>query len=74
MTADMIGIKTAIIVAVVGPFQFTIVNPMIIKKLDTFQTEEGCLYLERVRPCKRYEEKDNAWFSCKDLRSCNGRY
>ena len=46
MAANMIGVKKAIIV----------VNPVITKKLGAFQTEEGCLSLEGVRPCKRYEE------------------
>ena len=56
MAANMIGVKKAIIVVAAGPFQFAMVNPVITKKLGTFQTEEGCLSLEGVRPCKRYEE------------------
>lgn len=56
MAANMIGVKKAIIVVAVGPFQFAMVNPVITKKLGVFQTEEGCLSLEGVRPCKRYEE------------------
>lgn len=56
MAANMIGVKKAIIVVAAGPFQFAMVNPVITKKLGAFQTEEGCLSLEGVRPCKRYEE------------------
>lgn len=56
MAANMIGVKKAIIVVAAGPFQFAMVNPVITKKLVAFQTEEGCLSLEGVRPCKRYEE------------------
>lgn len=56
MAANMIGVKKAIIVVAVGPFQFAMVNPVITKTLGAFQTEEGCLSLEGVRPCKRYEE------------------
>ena len=56
MAANMIGVKKAIIVVAAGPFQFAMVNPVITKKLVSFQTEEGCLSLEGVRPCKRYEE------------------
>lgn len=56
MAANMIGVKKAIIVVAAGPFQFAMVNPVITKKMGAFQTEEGCLTLEGVRPCKRYEE------------------
>ena len=56
MEENMIGVKKAIIVVAAGPFQFAMVNPVITKKLGTFQTEEGCLSLEGVRLCKRYEE------------------
>jgi peptide deformylase len=37
-------------------FQFAMVNPVITKKTGAFQTEEGCLSLEGVRPCIRYQE------------------
>lgn len=56
MAANMIGVKKTIIVVAAGPFQFAMVNPVITKKLGAFQTEEGCLSLEGVRHCKRYEE------------------
>ena len=41
-----------------GPFQFAMINPVITKKTGTYQTEEGCLSLEGVRPCTRYQEID----------------
>lgn len=56
MAANMIGVKKTIIVVAAGQFQFAMVNPVITKKLGAFQTEEGCLSLKGVRPCKRYEE------------------
>ena len=56
MAANMIGVKKNIIVVVAGPFQFAMVNPVITKKTGAFQTEEGCLSLEGVRPCTRYKE------------------
>lgn len=40
----------------VGPFQFAMINPKITKKSGIFETEEGCLSLDGVRPCKRYKE------------------
>lgn len=54
MAANMIGVKKNIIVVAAGPIQFAMINPVITKKTGTFQTEEGCLSLEGVRPCTRY--------------------
>ena len=45
-----------IIVVAAGPFQFAMINPVITKKTGAFQTEEGCLSLDGVRPCTRYKE------------------
>ena len=56
MAANMIGVKKNIIVVAVGPFQFAMINPKITKKSGIFETEEGCLSLDGVRPCKRYKE------------------
>lgn len=56
MAANMIGEKKQIIVVAVGPFQFAMVNPVIVKKSGEYQTEEGCLSLDGVRPCTRYKE------------------
>ncbi len=56
MAANMIGVKKAIIVVAAGPFQFAMINPVITKKSGEFETEEGCLSLDGVRPCVRYQE------------------
>ena len=56
MAANMIGVKKAIIVVAAGPIQFVMINPVITKKWGAYQTEEGCLSLEGVRPCTRYQE------------------
>ena len=56
MAANMIGINKSIIAVAVGPFQFAMINPVIAKKTGAFQTEEGCLSLDGVRPCTRYKE------------------
>ena len=53
MAANMIGVKKNIIVVAAGPFQFAMINPVITKKSGAYQTEEGCLSLEGVRPCTR---------------------
>ena len=56
MAANMIGVSKNIIVVAAGPFQFVMINPVIAKKTGAFQTEEGCLSLDGVRPCTRYKE------------------
>ena len=56
MAANMSGVKKAIIVVAAGPIQFVMINPVITKKKGVYQTEEGCLSLEGVRPCTRYQE------------------
>ena len=53
MAANMIGVSKNIIVVAAGPFQFAMINPVITKKTGAFQTEEGCLSLDGVRPCTR---------------------
>ena len=39
-----------------GPFVFSMINPVITKKTGEYQTEESCLSLGGVRPCTRYKE------------------
>ena len=56
MAANMIGVSKNIIVVAAGSFQFAMINPVIAKKTGAFQTEEGCLSLDGVRPCTRYKE------------------
>ena len=56
MAANMIGVSKNIIVVAAGPCQFAMSNPVIAKKTGAFQTEEGCLSLDGVRPCTRYKE------------------
>lgn len=56
MAANMIGVSKNIIVVAAGLFQFAMINPVITKKTGAFQTEEGCLSLDGVRPCTRYKE------------------
>lgn len=56
MAANMIGVSKNIIVVAAGPFQFAMINATITKKSGEFQTEEGCLSLDGVRPCTRYKE------------------
>ncbi len=53
---EMIGVRKNIIAVAAGPFQFAMINPVITKKSVAYQTGEGCLSLDGVRSCTRYEE------------------
>ncbi|MBQ8599414.1 MAG: peptide deformylase [Oscillospiraceae bacterium] len=55
LAANMIGVRKRIIVFAHGPFHVPMVNPVIVKKSGTYETEEGCLSLPGQRPCKRFE-------------------
>jgi peptide deformylase len=56
MAANMIGVKKRIIAVNMGIFNIAMINPVITKKNGAYQTEEGCLSLQGVRPTTRYEE------------------
>ena len=54
--ANMIGVNKAIIVFREGNHTVVMYNPEIVKHSPkAYDTEEGCLSLSGVRPCKRYE-------------------
>ena len=73
MAANMIGVKKNIIVVAAGPFQFAMINPVIAKKTGAFQTEEGCLSLEGVRPCTRYKEIEVDYLN-QNFKKQHGKY
>lgn len=56
MAANMIGIKKCIIAVNMGFLNVAMLNPKIVKKSGKYETEEGCLSLEGVRKCIRYQE------------------
>ena len=55
MAANMIGVKKNIIVFARGEMIVPMINPVIIKKENSYITEESCLSLEGFRQTKRYE-------------------
>ena len=73
MAANMIGVNKAIIVVAAGPFAFAMVNPVITRKSGAYQTEEGCLSLDGVRPCTRYEEIEVDYLDA-NFRKQHGKY
>lgn len=56
MAANMIGVKKRIIAVNMGIVNVAMFNPRIVRKSGKYETEEGCLSLEGVRPCTRYKE------------------
>lgn len=55
MAANMIGIKKKIIIVNMGIVDVVMFNPVIVKKDTPYETEEGCLSLEGVRPTMRFQ-------------------
>ena len=57
MAANMIGVTKRIIVFDDGGSYMTMLNPVILKGSDLYETEEGCLsLLGGPRKCKRYKK------------------
>ena len=54
MAANMIGVNKRIIVLSVETTNIPMINPVIIKHTDPYETEEGCLSLNGVRKATRY--------------------
>ncbi len=54
MAANMIGVKKRIIVVSTGFINIPMINPVILKKIGPYETEEGCLSLTGVRKTTRY--------------------
>ena len=62
MAANMIGVRKRIIVFDNEGTYMTMFNPEIIKKSESYNTEEGCLsLLGEPRPCKRYKSIKVQW-------------
>ncbi|MBY0754174.1 peptide deformylase [Clostridium sardiniense] len=55
MAANMIGVKKRILVFSVGNIIVPMVNPVILKKEKSYETEESCLSLTGFRKTIRYE-------------------
>ena len=52
----MIGVRKNIIIVNMGFIDVVMFNPVIVSKHDMYETEEGCLSLDGVRSCRRYQE------------------
>ena len=62
MAANMIGVRKRIIIFDNDGTYMTMFNPEIIKKSESYETEEGCLsLLGGPRQCKRYKNIKVKW-------------
>ena len=55
MAANMIGVAKRIIAVEAEDGYLVLFNPVILKKSGPYNTEEGCLSLEGVRPTRRWK-------------------
>ena len=55
LAGNMIGSKKRILVFAVGSMIVPMINPVILKKENPYETEESCLSLIGFRKTKRYE-------------------
>jgi len=62
MAANMIGVKKCILVFSVGDSIAYMVNPVILKKEDGYETEESCLSLTGFRKTMRYKTIEVEYF------------
>ena len=56
MAANMIGVRKNVIIVNMGREDVVMFNPVIVSKSGPYQTEEGCLSLDGVRPTMRFKE------------------
>ena len=49
MAANMISVSKRIIVFSIGPMNIPMINPVIIKRVDSYATEEDCLSFHGIR-------------------------
>lgn len=62
MAANMIGVKKRILVFSVGDIIVPMVNPVILKREGSYETEESCLSLTGFRKTMRYETIEVEYF------------
>ena len=55
LAGNMIGVKKRILVFTAGKLIVPMINPIILKKDNPYETEESCLSLIGFRKTKRYE-------------------
>ena len=62
MAANMIGVNKRIIAVNMGFMNIAMLNPVIVKKANPYQTQEGCLSLIGIRDTTRYQDIEVEYF------------
>ena len=65
MAANMIGVRKNIIIVTTKAGDIVMFNPVLLSKSGEYQTEEGCLSLDGVRPTTRYKHIEVEYFDLK---------
>ncbi|MCI6731699.1 MAG: peptide deformylase [Lachnospiraceae bacterium] len=65
MAANMIGIRKRVIIVNRGLTDLVMFNPVLLKKVTPYETEEGCLSLAGVRKTTRYEHIEVEYYDMK---------
>lgn len=73
MAANMIGENVRIIVFMNGDLPSVMLNPVIVEKTGSYETEEGCLSLAGQRKTTRYEHIAVEWQD-RNFRKCKGTF
>lgn len=72
MAANMIGYKKRMIIVSIGPMDIVMINPVLVTKSRSYETEEGCLSLDGTRKTTRYRnievEFQDAGFAKKKMK------
>ena len=71
MAANMIGVKKNIIIVNMGMMDVVMFNPVILKADTPYQTEEGCLSLDGVRPTMRFENIEVEYYDINWNKKCS---
>ena len=61
MAANMIGVNKSIIAFEDQGKYMVMLNPVLLKQSNAYQTQEGCLSLTGKRPCRRYQSIKVQW-------------
>lgn len=75
MAANMIGVNKRIIVVDMVMTSIVMFNPVIIKKSNSYNTQEGCLSLKGLRNTRRYQTIQVEYYDMnwnKQVQSFNG--
>ena len=63
LAANMIGVRKRIIAVSMGPVNVAMLNPVLVSKSGPYQTEEGCLSIDGIRPVTRWQDIEITFYT-----------